>query len=187
MSVPFPGCGRMTVGPSEDRASGVTKVGSAAHISAAAPGGERYDPLLSPEQRRAAANGIWMCAIHAKWIDDNPSIATTEKLHAWKVAHEAEISAWVEHGHPGIYQSWAKLAALTRDQRDMIETSLPNDHVVVRDGTPLLAALAEAGACMISGDSGVGKSALVKTTLDTAFPEARQIWLGPEAMRGRVE
>lgn len=179
----FPGCGRMTVGPSDDRASGLTMVGSAAHISAAAPGGERYDASLTPDERRAAANGIWMCAIHGKWIDDNPSVATTEKLQAWKAAHEAEVSAWVEHGHAGICQSWDRLAALTRDQRDTIETCLPNGHIVTRDGAPLTTALAEAGACMVSGDSGVGKSALVKATLDLAFPEARQIWLGPEALR----
>ena len=179
----FPGCGRMTVGPSEDRVSGVTLVGSAAHISAAAPGGERYDASLSPAARRGAANGIWMCAIHSKWIDDNPSIATTAKLQAWKASHEAEIAAWVQYGHQGIYQSWVRLSALTRDQRDTIETSLPNGHVVVRDGGLLLAELEKAGACMVGGDSGVGKSALVKTTLDAAFPDARQVWLGPEVLR----
>ncbi|MDB5583421.1 MAG: hypothetical protein JWR80_8597 [Bradyrhizobium sp.] len=158
-------------------------IGVAAHITAAAKGGERWDPSLSSAQRRAADNGVWMCAIHAKWIDDNPSIATTPKLRAWKASHEAEIAAWVEHGHPGIYQSWDRLAALTRDQLDTIETALPNGHVVARDGAPLVEALTNTGACMVSGDSGVGKSALVKTTLDTAFPEARQIWLGPEALR----
>lgn len=179
----FPGCSRMTVGPSHDRASRLTMVGSAAHISAAAPGGERYDASLTPDERKAAANGIWMCAIHGKWIDDNASVATTDKLLAWKAAHEAEITAWVAHGHAGIHQSWDRLAALTRDQRNTIETSLPNGHVVARDGAPLLAALAEAGACLITGDSGVGKSALVKATLDNSFPEARQIWLGSEALR----
>lgn len=181
-----PTCGWMTVGPSEDRVSGITMTGIAAHIVAAAPGGQRSDATLTSEERSAASNGIWMCAIHGKWIDDNPSLATVEKLLAWKSAHEEEISAWVEHGHPGIFKSWDRLAALSRDQRDTIETSLPNGHVIARECSKLLAALEETGACLVSGDSGVGKSALVKLTLDDHFPDARQVWLGPEALRNAL-
>ena len=157
--------------------------GVAAHIVAAAAGGQRSDATLSASQRSAASNGIWMCAIHGKWIDDNPSIATVEKLLEWKVAHEAEISAWVEYGHPGIFRSWDRLAALTRDQRDTIQTQLPNGHSMVRSGAELLAAIDSTGVCLVSGDSGVGKSALVKLTLDAHFPEARQVWLGPDALK----
>jgi hypothetical protein len=43
--------------------------GIAAHIAAAAFGGPRYDATLTATQRSAAANGIWVCAIHGKWID----------------------------------------------------------------------------------------------------------------------
>lgn len=71
-----PNCGRVTVGPSSDRASGVTMTGIAAHIVAAAAGGQRADATLTAAQRKAPSNGIWMCAIHGKWIDDNPSDAT---------------------------------------------------------------------------------------------------------------
>ena len=179
----FPGCARMTIGPSEDRAGGVTMVGDAAHIAAAAAGGERYDPSQSRDERRSAANGIWMCRIHSKWIDDNPSQATVEKLFEWKAQHEEEISAWVAHGHAGIFESWERLAALTRDQRDTIETALPNGHIIVRDGATLLATISEARSCLVSGDSGIGKSALVEVVLDGHFPDARQVWLGPEALR----
>jgi hypothetical protein len=180
-----PACGRMTVGASEDRASGVTMTGVAAHIIAAA-NGSRADKTLAPSQKSAPSNGIWMCAIHAKWIDDNPSVATVERLLEWKAAHEAEISAWVEHGHPGIFKSWDRLAALTRDQRDKIQTSLPNGHSVARDGAKLLEELSASGACLVSGDSGVGKSALVKATLDEHFPDTRQVWLGPEALQAAL-
>lgn len=182
----FPNCGRMTVGPSDDRASGVTMTGTAAHIVAAAAGGQRSDASLTAAQRSAAGNGIWMCAIHGKGIDDNPSIATVATLLAWKAAHEAEISAWVAHGHPGIFKSWDRLAALTRDQLETIETALPNGHAVARSGDDLVAALSAQDACLISGDSGVGKSALVKLTLDAHFSDARQVWLGPEALRSAL-
>ena len=156
--------------------------GVAAHIVAAAKNGPRSDPSLSSANRRAASNGIWMCAVHAKWIDDNESIATVEKLREWKQQHESEIAAWQEHGHKGILKSWDRLAALTRDQRDAIETALPNGHAVARDGTTLITNLKMHSACLVTGDSGVGKSALVKSTLDEHFPEARQVWLGPEAI-----
>lgn len=181
-----PNCGRLTIGLSSDRASGVTMIGVAAHIAAAAKGGERYDASLTPQQRKAPANGIWMCAIHAKWIDDNASIATVEKLREWKAAQEAEIAAWVEHGHPGIFKSWDRLAALTKDQRDSIETCLPNGHTVVRDRAALIGALTAPGFTPVNGDSGVGKSALVKAALDEHFSDARQIWLGPEALQAAL-
>ncbi|MEO6217436.1 MAG: hypothetical protein ABIO86_15515 [Sphingomonas sp.] len=127
-----------------------------------------------------------MCAIHAKWIDDNASIATVEKLREWKAAQEAEIAAWVEHGHPGIFKSWDRLAALTKDQRDSIETCLPNGHTVIRNQAILLGALRAPGFTLVNGDSGVGKSALVKATLDDHCAEARQIWLGPEALQAAL-
>jgi len=182
----FPRCARLTIGPSDDRASGITMTGTAAHIVAAASGGQRSDAALTSAQRSSANNGIWMCAIHGKWIDDNPSIATVPTLLSWKADHEAEISAWVAHGHPGIFKSWDRLAALTRDQRETIETSLPNGHEVERDAGNLLEALRARGAFLVTGDSGVGKSALVKITLDTHFPEVRQVWLGPEALRAAL-
>lgn len=182
----YPGCGRLTVGPSSDRVSGVTMTGVAAHIAAAAAGGQRADATITTAERKAESNGIWMCAIHGKWIDDNPSAATVEKLLTWKQAHEAEISAWVEHGHPGIFRSWDRLAAITRDQRDTIETRLPNGHTLTRDASPMLAALDDTGACLVTGESGVGKSALVKAVLDKNYADARQVWLGPEALRSAL-
>lgn len=181
-----PDCGRLTGGPSEDRASGVTQIGVAAHIAAAASGGERYDRTMTRAERGSASNGIWMCANHAKWIDDNASVATIAKLHEWKAAHEAEIAVMVEHGYPGMLGSWRRLKVLSRDHRDTISTALPNGHVVVRDGGRLVEAVEEPGMCMVSGDSGAGKSALVKTVLDAAFPGVGQIWLGPEVLRGAL-
>jgi hypothetical protein len=55
-----PGCGRSTLGPAfeEDR---FINTGKAAHITAAASGGKRYDASLTPDERRADANGIWLC------------------------------------------------------------------------------------------------------------------------------
>jgi hypothetical protein len=78
-----PECRRPTIGPAAS-GDGTINVGEAAHITAAAEGGPRYDPLLSPEERRSEANGIWMCALHAKEVDSDEEQFTVEKLREWK-------------------------------------------------------------------------------------------------------
>jgi hypothetical protein len=70
-----------TAGP--DGGEGVTNVGVAAHISAASPGGARYDATLSSEARTDIANGIWLCQTHAKMVDDDELTYTSVILHEW--------------------------------------------------------------------------------------------------------
>jgi len=84
----FPGCGHLTVGPSDDRKSGLSMVGVAAHITAASVTGPRYDATMSPQERSSERNGIWMCQTHGKLIDDNASRHTIQELHRWKTQHE---------------------------------------------------------------------------------------------------
>lgn len=93
-----PSCRAATTGPSESRLSGVTNVGVAAHITAAAPGGPRYDPEMTPEQRRSRANGIWVCQTHGKVIDDDENRYTAGLLRAWR--YHAEALAGEELGRP---------------------------------------------------------------------------------------
>lgn len=86
--------------------------------------------------------------------------------------------------HPSIAGAWDRLLALSADERAGIETTLPNGHVVRRpkEAERLAHALGKAAGCVVIGESGAGKSALVRTTLGAAFPDAAQIWLGPEAL-----
>jgi hypothetical protein len=93
----FPGCRRLTVGPSEDRVTETTMVGVAAHITAAAVGGARYDPTLSREERMNEQNGVWACQTHGKLIDDNPSVHTVEEITRWKKQHEDWVFARVSN------------------------------------------------------------------------------------------
>jgi hypothetical protein len=86
-----PGCRIQTVGPAQGH-DGAVIVGVAAHITAAAPGGPRYDPSLTPEQRRHQSNGIWLCEIHGKQIDADEVHFTVETLRAWKRAAESEAA-----------------------------------------------------------------------------------------------
>lgn len=64
--------------------NGVVVVGVAAHITAASPGGPRYDATLTPEERRHESNGLWCCANHAKQIDSDDKTFTVETLRQWK-------------------------------------------------------------------------------------------------------
>ena len=93
----FPGCRRLTVGPSEDRATQTTMVGVAAHITAASARGPRYDASLSSEERYSERNGIWTCQTHGKLIDDNPSVHTVEEIARWKKQHEEWVFARVSN------------------------------------------------------------------------------------------
>jgi hypothetical protein len=87
-----PGCGRPTFGAAQTH-DGVVNVGVASHITAAAPGGPRYDPSLTSEQRRHQSNGIWLCQIHGKAVDDDSGHFTVEMLREWKRLAEAKSFA----------------------------------------------------------------------------------------------
>ncbi|MEK9817519.1 MAG: hypothetical protein VW447_10510, partial [Limnobacter sp.] len=92
----YPGCRRMTIAGSDDRKSGLTMTGVAAHITAASKHGPRYDTNMSPEERRSETNGIWTCQIHGKFIDDNPSRCSTDEIRRWKAQHEKWVFYRVE-------------------------------------------------------------------------------------------
>ena len=66
-------------------------LGIAAHITAASPGGPRFDPVLSPESRSSLENGIWLCNICAARIDKDEVRYPTPLLRVWK--QQAEEAA----------------------------------------------------------------------------------------------
>jgi hypothetical protein len=65
-------------------------VGVAAHITAAASGGPRFDTSLTPEERSDQSNGIWLCQTHGKQVDSDSGHFTVEMLRSWKRAAEQE-------------------------------------------------------------------------------------------------
>jgi hypothetical protein len=89
-----PECRVPTSGPQDDPAKAVN-LGVAAHITAASPGGPRYDPELSSEERSAASNGVWLCQNCAKLIDNDVVRIAVEVLKKWKADAEAEAKARV--------------------------------------------------------------------------------------------
>jgi hypothetical protein len=96
----FEGCDRPTSGPSAEAEDAVTNIGKAAHICAAAPGGRRYDTSMTPEQRTAITNGIWLCAHHADLIDRDEVTYTVAALQRMKWLHEARNAEALRSLHP---------------------------------------------------------------------------------------
>ena len=86
-----PDCRANTTGPSASDTQKVVNVGVAAHITAAAPGGPRYDEQLIPAERESASNGIWLCQTCSALIDRNNGIDyPVTILQKWKADSEAE-------------------------------------------------------------------------------------------------
>lgn len=84
-----PDCGVPTAGPHTDPDKAVN-TGVAAHITAASPGGPRFDANLSSEQRSDLENALWLCQNCAKLVDSDSSRFTAHTLRHWKVLAEAK-------------------------------------------------------------------------------------------------
>lgn len=83
----YPGCPLATHGP-KLIGEGEVNIGNAAHITAAAKNGPRFDPEITPEQRKSYANGAWLCAGHASLIDKDENSYPPEMLRQWQHAGE---------------------------------------------------------------------------------------------------
>ena len=82
-----PNCPMPTSGPHTDPQK-VSRVGRAAHICAAAPGGKRYDVRMTSEERGDIGNGIWLCASCAGLIDTEEFRYNAPLLQEWKTRTE---------------------------------------------------------------------------------------------------
>jgi len=91
--------------------------------------------------------------------------------------------------HPSYVSSWLALEASTAAYKKNIESTLPNKFAI--DRTTDVAAVAEMisqnAVSVLYGESGSGKSALVKTVVDQKFPRWRQVWLGPDQLTAALE
>jgi len=84
-----PECRALTSGPQDDPEKTVN-IGVGAHITAASPGGPRFDPDLLPEERSGPSNGVWLCQNCAKLVDNDPTRFTVDLLKEWKTNAEAD-------------------------------------------------------------------------------------------------
>lgn len=82
-----PACMAPTSGP-QRRSAKSLNIGVASHITAASPGGPRYDPQLTRENRGGIENGIWLCQNCAKLVDNDPVRYSEACLRGWKKQSE---------------------------------------------------------------------------------------------------
>jgi len=92
-----PKCEAPTAGPQTDPTKSVN-IGVAAHITAASPGGKRYNPNLTPEQRKSPENAVWLCQNCGKLVDSDEVRFPEQLLVTWKRLRE--INASIELGQP---------------------------------------------------------------------------------------
>lgn len=114
-------------------------IGKAAHITAAASGGPRFDPAMSPEERRAIGNGIWLCSNCATKIDVDADAYPTALLHEWK--RIAEEAAHAEKGKRQAHPDDARnevFAALTGAPMKLKQTAIRNTHAAAEQALGLL-------------------------------------------------
>lgn len=90
-----PQCHKLTSGPHEDPTKSVN-IGVAAHISAASPGGKRYNPEMSSKERKCIDNGMWLCQNCAKLIDSDEKKYSVDLLKYWKSYSEQSACREVE-------------------------------------------------------------------------------------------
>lgn len=114
-----PMCRQLTSGPQEDP-GGAVNVGVAAHITAAAEGGPRYEPNMSPIQRSSSENGIWLCQKCAALIDRDVKRYTVDKLYDWKRIAEDAARVEVEAGSGRALRSQIAPTTLFHVQRDVV-------------------------------------------------------------------
>jgi len=98
-----PDCHCLTLSPSESEPDKFIYTGKAAHTTAAASGGPRYDPALTPEERSSAQNGIYLCSTCAEMIDKNQGVDySVDLLKQWKQEHEEWLA---ENRHKNLFEA----------------------------------------------------------------------------------
>jgi hypothetical protein len=89
--------------------------------------------------------------------------------------------------HPDFERDWETLSNITADHKARIERELPSGYAVPRtaEKVSLQAAVADNPVTVVFGESGSGKSALVKSVLDSD-PSGNQVWFGPEELKAAL-
>ena len=87
-----PNCFKITSGPKVNPERALN-IGVAAHITAASPGGARYDDSATINQRSSIGNAIWLCQSCSTLIDRDPDQFTIEILQDWKLQAENAAAA----------------------------------------------------------------------------------------------
>lgn len=98
--------------------------GAPVHINAASPGGPRYDPQQTDDERESVNNLLLLCYEHHRIIDADPDMFSADFLRGVKAAHEA-------HYPRGKEPSEAIVVGL---QKSVTGNKIDHGSVVMTDG-----------------------------------------------------
>lgn len=94
-----PGCAKPTTALAQN-SNAILRIDIAAHDSAAAPAGPRYDETITPEQRKAYENGAHLCPTCARLVDVDQEQFPVGTLARWQ-KNAAEYRQFRMHNpHP---------------------------------------------------------------------------------------
>jgi len=89
-----PLCRRLTVKRAAS-GEGAVRQGKASHILPASPGGPRAEIGQTAENTKSFENGIWLCDICAREVDDNRTDYPAHRLRHWKAEAETYVEGLV--------------------------------------------------------------------------------------------
>ena len=125
-----PNCRKETKGPHSNPQKRIS-IGEAAHITAAAEGGPRYNPDLTPEERSSIENGIWLCRSCARMIDSDEKVYSVELLRMWKHVAEYEQSCIINQ-----MDNWLKTNVVFENRKNIacrkVKEVLDNLHGILQ-------------------------------------------------------
>ncbi len=195
-----PGCRKLASGPHEEVNKSVN-IGVAAHITAAASGGKRYDASRSSEQRKSIENGIWLCQNCGKLIDSDEQKYPVTLLLNWKRETEEQAGLEIENAMPQVsgYSSskfddylshlvdtpqswwldaiddstWYEFELFTQVQENSKQTGAEKPKELTK---PLLQAIdnVQKRAILITGAPGAGKSTFLEKLAIEAARKAQR-------------
>lgn len=107
----------------------VNSIGVAAHICAASKGGPRYNERMTPKERIAITNAIWLCSNCSIEIDRDVEKYTVPELNDWKKTAEATAKDELGKKLPNKTDALDTLStALTGYPKSFISTAISNIH-----------------------------------------------------------
>lgn len=120
----MPGCNqRLAI--DGNNTSGISIIGEMAHIAGEKPGAERYDPNMTPAQRNAYENLIFLCPTHHTQIDKPGNTYSIEMIRGWKVEHEKRIDQAIMDSMPDV--SFAELEIVAKAIADGVSKPFDGD------------------------------------------------------------
>jgi len=148
--------------PSHDRETAISQCRRALATAAPQDARELWESLVDSAKEARLGNG------------------TIDLSHLW---HKLR-SRFKLNEHPDFSSGWFLLKAFTREHLEKIDAKLPSGYSLERaeDSSKLAQAIAGNPLTVLYGESGTGKSALAKLTLERLFPDVSQVWLGPDTL-----